>query len=233
MPSEELVPAHPDESGSKPDWARAGLKLVPYIGDALDELVYGRVDDARWERLHRTLGELGEMMEARDILADQVLKEDFAQLLEVVAPAAGRTTSEEKRRLLRDLLLNAVQLADGAAEWESAHLAADLILGLEPPALAILAGLAHVRSHGDGKAQLRAAEGGNSAELVPIEPPGTAIRLNYKWLVVDQAYRKLSSAPARLVVAGGRRTDGIDATWLTDLGEFLIEWATAKPPEGA
>ena len=133
MEDDQLIPAPTEHSRAAPDWKRAGLKLIPHIGGALDELVFGQVEEARWDRLNQTLSELGESMQRLEISADAVKKEDFAQLLEVVAPAAGRTTSEQKRSLLRDLLLNAVPLGDGDAEWESARMAAELIVALEAP----------------------------------------------------------------------------------------------------
>ena len=88
---DHLIPAPIEDPRTVPGWKRAGLKLVPYIGDALDELVLGHVDEARWDRLNQTLSELGESMHRLEIPADAVKKEDFAQLLEVVAPAVGRT----------------------------------------------------------------------------------------------------------------------------------------------
>ena len=139
--------------------------------------------------------------------------------------------SEQKRRLLRDLLLNAVPLVDGDADWESARMAAELIVTLEVPALTILAVLAQVGARGNILAELRSVDGGNSAEVVCREPPGESLPVNYNWHVVDQAYRKLSGTPARLVIAGSRGLDKIEGTSLTSLGEFLIEWAT-RPAEG-
>ena len=77
-------------------------------------------------------------MEQRGIPHGTVEKEEFGELLEIVAPAAARAKNEEKRCMLRDLLLNAVTLEEGASEWESAKLAAELISDLEPAALTLL-----------------------------------------------------------------------------------------------
>src|SRR5437870_1643655 len=134
MDQRHLVSTHDeDQRAARTNWVRAGVKLVPYIGDALDELIYGRIDEARWQRCERTLGELAEMMKQRQIPPSAIKKEAFGELLEIVAPAASRAMSEEKRRLLRDLLLNAVTLPEGHTAWESARLAARLIAGLEVP----------------------------------------------------------------------------------------------------
>lgn len=123
------------------NWRRAAVKLLPHVGSALDELLFGRLNDSRWTRLETTLKELGEMMEARQIPPENALSEDFGGLLETTGPIIGRTTSEKKRSMLRDLLLNAVSLPPTDPKWESARMAGDLLSALEPPSLAIVAAL--------------------------------------------------------------------------------------------
>ena len=124
--------------GSGPNWRRAVVKLLPYIGSALDELIFGGLDNSRWVRLETTLKELGEMMEARQIPPENAQSEDFGGLMEATGPAIGRTTSEDKRSLLRDLLLNAAALPPSDPEWESARMAGELLSALEPPSLSII-----------------------------------------------------------------------------------------------
>jgi hypothetical protein len=218
MTESHLVPSSP----GRPNWARAGVKVIPYIGEALDELLFAKADEARLNRIEQTLAELGEMLRAHGVPADEVNKEEFAGLLEALGPVISRATSEQKRRFLRDLLFNSVQLKTGEVEWESARLAGELIAPLEAPALAILAALNQVK----GKALIRPTEGGSSAEVAAGGPNGT-VSLPYPWLVVDQAYRQLSeNSSARLVVLGGRGSHGVE-TWLTDLGQFVLRWAQA------
>jgi len=106
----ETLPVLAAPDSSKPNWRRASVKLIPYIGGALDELVFGQIDEYRWRRLELTLTELGEMMQERGISASKARTEDFGALLEIVGPATSRASDKDKRRLLRDLLLNAVDL---------------------------------------------------------------------------------------------------------------------------
>jgi hypothetical protein len=211
---------------ARTNWIRAGVKLVPYIGDALDELIYGRIDDARWQRFERTLSELAELMKQRQIPPSEVNREAFGELLEIVAPAASHATTDEKRRLLRDLLLNAVTLPEGHTEWESARLAARLIAGLEVPEIAILVGLDKIGARGNSHAELRAV-GPSSCELALTERVGASVPLPFKWLVIDQAYRRVSSAPARLVISGPGAVKRYTHLALTELGEFVVDWARA------
>ena len=230
MDDESDVPARTGEAQlTRPNWARAAIKAVPYIGDALEELAYGRLDEARWSRWEQTLQEIGTMMKERQIPPDEVKKEEYSQLLEIVAPVASRDTTEHKRRLLRDLLLNAVTISPGDAAWESARLVAQLIAELEVPSLVILSALASVGARGKAKAELRAIDDGKSAEIALTSPAGPSVALPYDWLVVEQAYRRVSSAPARLVIAGAHAVDKYEQLALTDLGEFLVNWATAAP----
>ena len=78
------------------------------------------------------------MMEARQIPPENAQSEDFGGLMEATGPAIGRTTSEDKRSLLRDLLLNAAALPPSDPEWESARMAGELLSALEPPSLSII-----------------------------------------------------------------------------------------------
>ena len=162
-------------------------------------------------------------MEQRGIPHGTVEKEEFGELLEIVAPAAARAKNEEKRCMLRDLLLNVVTLEEGASEWESAKLAAELISDLEPAALALLAAVEFTGpvAKPDRVDLARREDGGVELRL----KSGTrSIAIPFEWLVVEHAYRKISSEP-RLVTAGAHGRDVYEGVALTSLGDFLISWA--------
>lgn len=209
---------------------RAGVKALPYIGSALDELFFGHLNDIRWARLEKTLAELDQMMRERKIPPNSISNEDFASLLENVGPSAGITTSERKRCFLRDLLLNTTGFCHGDAEWESARFAADLIEKLDAPALEILEILAALQKLGiRGSVKANLKKKGDIGCIEVTETNDSTVTLNYHWLVLEQAYRSLSANQPRLVIAGSHGRDTYEKIALTEVGDFLINWCTADP----
>jgi len=220
------VPTVPMRTSPPVNWRRAGIKLIPYIGSSLDEVLYGQLHEMRWQRLERTLSELGAMMEAREIPAEAINNENFGALLELVGPAAACAVEEDRRILFRDLLLNASQLPPSDPEWESARLAAELVAELDTPALAIMAGLDRAGARGEETAYLQ--RNGDTAQIRYGEDE--TIDLHYNWFVIEKAYRHLSMdfAP-RLVVAGAHGKYTYEKIAITAFGEFLVDWIRAKP----
>jgi hypothetical protein len=218
---------------TKPNWLRAGVKVIPYVGDALDELLYGRLEEARWNRLEYTLEALGSMMKERQIPPEEIKKEEFGRLLEGVAPHIARATNEIKTTMFRDLLLNAVTLAPADVQWESARLAGDILSDLDYAALEILAALS----------KLGARDGGPKVDVIipPEGIPAVELRenrdrricLSYNRFVVDRGYKQLTDSSARLVILGGHGLDRYEHVTLTPLGEFVIDWCTTKDGEPA
>jgi hypothetical protein len=207
------------------NWWRAAVKGIPYIGASLDEIMFARLDGARWNRLERTLDELGRVMREREIAADEIEKEEFARLLEDTAPAIARATDERKRRMLRSLLLNAVTLDRGDPKWESARLAAELLERLDYAATEILAALALLDARGEEpRAEIRVPRDSGPPSVALIGTSDEAIELSYDRHVVDQAYKKLTDGRARLVFSGAHGRDKYERVGLADLGEFLIDW---------
>lgn len=49
------------------DWLRATSKAIPYINDTLDELLFGRLEEAR--RMELVLSEIARIMQVRGIPA--------------------------------------------------------------------------------------------------------------------------------------------------------------------
>lgn len=172
------------------------------------------------------LTELGEMMHERGISASKAKTENFGELLEILCPASSRASDKDKRRLLRDLLLNAVDLPPSDPKWESARLAAGLLSVLAPPALAILAALAHVGARGSTTANLTRT--GDTGQIELEDQSENPVALHYHWFVLEQAYRSISANQPRLVIAGSHGRDVYQKLALTEIGDFLLEWSTAK-----
>jgi hypothetical protein len=214
-------------AAARPNWARAGVKVIPYVGEALDELVFGRLDEVRWNRLEQSIRELGEIMKEREIPADEVQKEEFGRLLEEVAPSIASTTSDEKRRFLRDLLVNAVSLPAKDPKWESARVAADMIAKLEDPALELLAAFVRLDARGKQFAELWRPVGGKGP-ILALVGAAKSIEFAYDWFVMDQAYRQLTETSARrLVISGAQGSTKYEHLALTPLGEFVVDWAAS------
>ncbi len=117
--------------------AQALLKGIPVIGESLSQFIFGPLQDIRWNRLERTLGEIGEGVKK----GGRVDTEEFVALLEQVGPRVAREASERRRRFFRDLLINATAVPSGSPKWADANLASDMIAAIDPPGLAILAGV--------------------------------------------------------------------------------------------
>ena len=224
--AESLMPLD-DSPEVRRNWVRAGIKGIPYIGSSIDELMYGQLDEIRWRRLEDTLGELAEAMRSLGIPADETAKEEFGRLLEDVAPAVAGSTSQQKRRLLRDLLLNAVRLESADPQWESARLAADLLSPLSYAAVEVLAALHRLDSRESGKlAELRLPAPPDRPVVVLEDESQPPIEMSYERFVVDEGYRQLTETSARrLVVAGAHGRNKYEHIGLTELGTFVIEWA--------
>ena len=76
-------------------------------------------------KTNRTKIELAELVDEEN--RHKVATEQFADLLESVAPDLSRATNEEKVLRFRDLLINATKKTTDSVKWDEAHLAADLL----------------------------------------------------------------------------------------------------------
>jgi hypothetical protein len=218
---------------------RAGLHLIPYIGQTLDRLIFGNLEELRWRRVEATLRELADTMKVRNIPAEAVATEHFVNLLEKIAPALGRATHEDKRQRFRDLLLNATQIHDSDWQWQEADLAARLLTVIEAPGLALIASIfpiapeieAHRRSPAwfylDYEDDWRRAP-----TLVSLAP---AIGFNETWdTPLPYPYVLLSEWVERLarrrVFETGENDGGtLKGFRLTDLGRSFAQWAIDAP----
>ena len=217
---------------------RAGLKLTP-VGQAFEQLVYGKLDEARWKRLEDTLAELRDMMKDRNIPDKEIEKEEFTNLFTDVVPLIREATNEDKRRRLRSLLLNAVKIPEGDKEWESARLAAVWLQEIDGPGLEVLAGLVWATD------MIQPVSGDPPDCLIMLESepePRFAFRdsdnkefesqrtqgasasfIRYDWPVIEESVGKLIEL--RLITGkstlGGWRFNNVE---LTHRGKFLVRW---------
>lgn len=228
-------PAREDLDLSPKDHAvnatRAILKAVPWVGSSLEQFMFGPLTELRMRRIEKTLTEIGQTLK-RENIPPSVDNEDFANLLEVVAPALSKATNEDRRQRFRDLLLNASQTRAGDASWEEAKLASDLLSKIDPPGLAILAAIA--RSASQSFLSLMSLPKPQVFEGA-FDPrhPQLHHELGYEWPVVEEWARRIRTM--RLIDWGEHMASvGYGRVQLTDLGKLLVRWivrdrATVQP----
>ena len=72
---------------------QAVLKAIPYFGEPINHLIYGRLEEIRWKRIEKTLKEMANEINRLNI--DPKFNERFANILEVTVPSISRETIEE------------------------------------------------------------------------------------------------------------------------------------------
>ncbi len=198
--------------------AQALLKGIPFVGEPLSQFIFGPLQDIRWHRLEQTLRELGEALKG----PAHIETEEFVNLLEKVGPRVARETSEQRRRCFRDLLVNAASIESGSAAWADANLAADMIAGIEPPGLAIIAALNRCsaqQNYLSSEPSPRVFDGGQEF----TKPTDTFFVIDYGWPVVEEWVYRIKEQRLIWLTSGDAR-GGFGGITLTPLGRFLVEW---------
>lgn len=209
---------------------RALCKLIPSIGEGLDQLIFGSLDELRSQRIERTLDEVLQLLAHQNLRPAQ--SEEFANLLERALPRISRATSEEVRVRFRDLLTKSATIPAGQDDkWAQASIAEELLSELEAPGLAILAARARFK---EARAflyskpqcqfltedQFKEIDSQDNARLV-VDP------IPYSWPVIEEWVRRLEAR--RLIFIGSRDArGGFGDLVLTALGKMLVEWTVAN-----
>ena len=202
--------------------AQSLLKAIPWVGEALSQFIFGPLADLRMKRVERTLAELGEAIHESGGKA-RVDTEEFANLLEKVLPQVSRSVNEERRAILRNLLINAAYVDPGSPKWDHADLAAELVGEIDTPGLAVLAALSKCKSLNNfmsSQPSPRIFDGGTEF----TKPTQICNTINYDWAVVEEWTRRLREK--RLI--GFNSVDargGFGGLQLTDLGRAVVQWA--------
>ncbi len=202
---------------------QAMLKGIPILGSSLEQFLFGPLQELRMRRIEATLQEIAAILQQKNIPPSAVETEEFANLLESVAPALSRSTNEDRRQRFRDLLLNAAQTPSGDPSWEEVKLASTLLDAIDAPGLVILAALSKTNPQ-------------NRFDVVSVptpqvfegrfdfdNPPGTHHVLPYEWRLIDEWVSRLREM--RLIdTRGGFGRGGHSQVCLTDVGKMLIRW---------
>lgn len=202
--------------------AQSLLKAVPWIGEALSQFIFGPLVELRMKRAERTLAELGEAIRDSGGRA-RVDTEEFANLLEKVLPQIGRSIREERRVMLRNLLINAAHIEPRSSRWDEADLAAELIEQIDAPGLAVIAALSKCKSRGNfisSQPTPRIFDGGTEF----AKPTEVFHVVDFEWPIVEEWVRRLYEK--RLIGYGSSDARGGFANLqLTDLGQLVVAWS--------
>lgn len=204
---------------------RALAKLLPLVGDSLDQLAFGPIDELRAKRVEQTLVEID--LRLASLGQQSARAEELASLLEKNIPRIARATSEDARSRFRDLLINAAPIQANDSRWSQAELAGEILAELAPAAMAILAQLA-----ARGKRTVSWIVSSPSPQVVPEgfdwdNPEMGNLPIGYAWPVVSEWVTRLREK--RLIGLGSSDArGGFGAVQLTELGEMLVDWTVAE-----
>lgn len=146
-------------------------------------------------------------------------------------PALSRATEEEKRLMLRDLLVNAGVETSDASDWGDAELAGRLITEIDAPGLKIVAAI----HRGDGtmdivaKPEPQVVRAGS--DFTWDDPQLLGEPLDFGWEVIEEWVRRLNE----LRIIRQRTHDqrgGFGEVSLTSLGRLLVRWSV-RAEDGA
>jgi len=200
---------------------QAIIKSIPWIGTALDQMIFGRLAELRLQRIEKTLREIGEALGDSKNFVDS---EEYANLLEVVLPKLARATGEAKRERFRSLLLNAAAQDPAGQEWAATSLAADLVAELDDPALFVLARLFVFDNSKDvdfvslPSPQLVYSESfdwQSPDQLTPAIPYAWPVLEEWMWRLKERRILTFKSHDAR---------GGFGGIEFTALGQTVIAW---------
>jgi len=206
---------------------RALAKLVPGVGEGLDQLVFGPSEERRQKRVEATLNEIVDRLDS--IGARPSKAEEYVYLLESTLPTIARATNEDVRERFRDLLVNAATLPEGDGKWAEAQLSEQLLSEIDAPGLAILAQLA--RYKGPSPAALVSkpvCQIVNEKEFDWANLSTGSHLVGYDWIVIEEWARRLREK--RLIHIGSHNSakGGFGGISLDELGDLLVRWTVSE-----
>ncbi len=201
--------------------SQALVKSIPWIGAALDQVIFGRLSELRLRRIELTLQEIANKIQDSKNYVDT---EEFANLLENVTPALVRATGDKKRERLRDLLLNAATHDPQHSEWAASKLAAELIEDLDEPALLAISRLATFDFKNKVDFVSLPSPQFVYAEIFDWDKPEQITSaIQYEWPILEEWMRRLREK--RIVTFGSHDArGGFGNIQFTALGNTLIKW---------
>jgi hypothetical protein len=201
---------------------QACASAIPVAGP-VSQYISSALTERRLKRLEQTLAEVAAELHSRGTTG-VFDTEEFATLFETIAPALSRANQDAKRQRFRALLINAAQLNAGDERWNDATLAADILEGIEPPGLAILAAM--TRSHSvESRIRTRPSPAVFEIDQDPESPTATGYAIPYDPVIVQEWLTRLREK--RLIFWRQDPGNGYDGVFLTDLGKLFVLWVSA------
>ncbi|WP_165235857.1 hypothetical protein [Aquisphaera insulae] len=222
---------------------QASLLAIPIVGSSLEKLLFFSVNEKRSRRVEKTLQEIGQKVE--EVKAKVCIKdnEDLANHIEKVLPQVSRANNETRRKYLRDLLFNAMQVPEGDPKWEEANIASQLIASVSDTGLSILADFHRMYNETDqGRQLVIARSSGMKAYYLgvanhPQDYNRTAIfRPGFSTTKLQCTDDSFNYATKKLEEVGILKFTQKPGWLEVDYGEFfwlIIKWAMDSRSEGA
>ena len=111
--------------------------IVPFAGNALDEVVFEYRGRVKQNRLNQFVELLSEFFSSnQDVDLENLKSEDFGDLFESVLKRVVQTKSLEKQKRFRDVLIR--QIVNSSAEVDNSEIYLDLISSLSEDEIRIL-----------------------------------------------------------------------------------------------
>lgn len=202
---------------------QAILKGVPYIGEPINHLVYGRLDEIRWKRIEKTLNEVAEILNSRGNIPE--INERFANLLEEILPTIAKETIEEKRQAYVTLLVNSATVVSDEKE-EEAKLIAEILNELPSVALSILAGANKANGTFSIVSHPAPQVFAGTYDEKNYEQQGVFHKINFQWPIVEEWTRRLREK--RCITYGSHGKFGYHGGVIMPLGKLINDWCIAS-----
>jgi hypothetical protein len=224
---------------------RAGLKLIPVVGEALEQLYFEKGAEARQRRLDATLQEVLDQLKKQNLDGEAERNvegnEDFATFFSEAAQPISRSTNEDKRQRFRDLLFNSMLIPPGDSGWEDSMYCLELLQKIDVAGLYTLAMIVRadradsrlgVARYGKVPRWLIVSNAYMGSEPIPVEKVGQFEEFKYSNILIT---KNIDSLKSETNLVSARNTfvllddcsTFVDFLTLTPSGQFLVKWTVA------
>ena len=205
---------------------QAVLKGIPYIGEPINHLIYGRLDELRWKRIEKTLNEVAEKLKGRDNIPE--INERFVNLLEETLPIIAKETIEEKRLAYVALLVNSASVVSDEKE-EEAKFITEILNELPSVALSILAGANKANGTFSIVSHPVSQVFAGKFDEKNYEEQGVFYKINFQWPIVEEWTRRLREK--RCITYGSHGKFGYHGAAIMPLGKLINDWCITSSNE--
>ena len=205
---------------------QAILKGVPYIGEPINHLIYGRLDELRWKRIEKTLNEVAE--EIKKCGSSPEINERFVNILEQSLPSIAKETIERKRLAYVSFLVNSANVKSDEKE-EEAKFVSEILNELPSVALTILAGANKAKGSFSIVSHPKPQIFAGKFDERNIEDQGIFYEINYQWPIVEEWARRLREK--RCITYGSHGRYGYHGGAIMPLGKLINDWCISQNME--